>query len=106
MRFLPFLGIAKLAVISPALLAGKAVTGPGHGVQALGRDGFFASGADAVGSLTDAAQGILQFAEELQVQGVAIHEEPLFVTLLAQVALVVRVFGAGQHLGGFFARTC
>jgi hypothetical protein len=48
-----------------------------------------------------ALQSILHLAQQLHVQGVSIQENPLFVTLLAQIALVVRVFLAREYLRRF-----
>ena len=93
--------MSRFGAHGDAFLAGHAEFRPRHGVQPLGGDRLFAFVTDAVGALFDAPQGVLNFAQELDIQGIPVQENPLFVALLAEIALVVRMLFAGQHLSGF-----
>ena len=91
---------AHLDPLGDPLLAGDAVFRPRDGFEALGGNRLLALGADAVGSNVDAVQRGYDLAEQLGVDGIAVEEDPLFVALLAQVALVGRHIQARHHLGG------
>src|SRR5439155_1694252 len=82
------------------LLTGHAITGPRHRIQTLRRNRLIALQANPVTVLIDAAEGGGDLAQQLHVDGVAIEENPLFMMLLAEVALVRRNIQPGYNLRG------
>src|SRR5260370_31515448 len=83
-------------------LAAHAELRPGKRLQAFRRDRLFALLTNAVSSLFDAGHCLFHFAQKSLFEIITVKKQPLFMTLLTQIAGVRRIFQARNESCRFF----